>query len=182
MSGKSTFIKAINLNLIAAQVLNTSFTKSYIAPKLAIATSIEISDDLETATSYYMEEVEAIGHLIELSQLPNHQFLFTIDEVFKGTNTVERISAAKAILEFLNQKNHLILVSTHDLELTELLGQNYDLYYFQESIEEQLLSFDYTIKRGALKNKNAITILEISGYPPSIIQEARKIAERFEKG
>ncbi len=181
MSGKSTFIKAINLNLIAAQTINTSFTKAYTAPILGIATSIEISDDITSAKSYYMEEVETIGNLMELSNKPNSQFLFTIDEVFKGTNTIERISAAKAILSFLNQKQHLVLVSTHDIELTELLDEYYDLYYFQESIENQNLSFDYTLKQGALKKKNAIAILELAGYPPTVIQEAKSIANKFEK-
>lgn len=181
MSGKSTFIKAINLNLIAAQTINTSFTKAYTAPMLAIGTSIEISDDITSAKSYYMEEVETIGNLIERSSMPDSQFLFTIDEVFKGTNTIERISSAKAILSFLNQKNHLVLVSTHDIELTELLDEHYDLYYFQESIENQSLSFDYTLKQGALKNKNAIAILELAGYPSTVIEEAKNIADKFEK-
>ena len=181
MSGKSTFIKAINLNLITAQTINTSFTKGYNAPILAIATSIEISDDITSAKSYYMEEVETIGNLIELSKKPDGQYLFTIDEVFKGTNTIERISAAKAVLSFLNQKNHLVLVSTHDIELTELLDEYFDLYYFQESIENQSLSFDYTLKQGALKNKNAIAILELAGYPSTVIQEAKSIANKFEK-
>ena len=181
MSGKSTLIKAINLNLITAQTINTSFTKLYEAPILAIATSIEISDDITSAKSYYMEEVETIGNLIALSGQHNKQFLFTIDEVFKGTNTIERISAAKAVLSFLNQKNHLVLVSTHDIELTELLDEHFDLYYFQESIENQSLSFDYTLKQGALKNKNAIAILELAGYPDKVIQEAKTIATKFEK-
>ncbi len=181
MSGKSTFIKAINLNLIVSQTINTSFTKVYNAPILSIATSIEISDDITSAKSYYMEEVETIGNLIELSSKPDKQYLFTIDEVFKGTNTIERISAAKAVLSFLNQKNHLVLVSTHDIELTELLDEYFDLYYFQESIDNQSLSFDYTLKQGALKNKNAIAILELAGYPNTVIQEAKSIAVKFEK-
>ncbi len=181
MSGKSTFIKAINLNLIAAQTLNTSFAKEYTAPMLAIATSIEISDDISSAKSYYMEEVETIGNLIALSDKPDSQFIFTIDEVFKGTNTIERISAAKAILSFLNQKQHLVLVSTHDIELTELLDEQFDLYYFQESIENQSLSFDYTLKQGALKKKNAIAILELAGYPDKVIHEAKMIATKLEK-
>ena len=101
MSGKSTFIKAVNLNIIAAQVLHTSFTRSYTAPFFKIATSIRIQDDITEETSYYRAEVESIGNLIALSEQASPPFLFTIDEVFKGTNTIERISAAKAILEYL---------------------------------------------------------------------------------
>ena len=181
MSGKSTFIKAVNLNTIAAQTLNTSFTKNSSTPFFAIATSIRISDDIQEEKSYYMEEVFSIKSLMELSKNTEEQFLFTIDEVFKGTNTIERISAAKAILEYLNKHNHLVLVSTHDIELTQLLQEKFDLYYFQESVEGGQLSFDYTIKKGALKKKNAIKILEIADYPPEVIKEAQRLANQFEE-
>ena len=181
MSGKSTFIKAINLNIIAAQALNTSFSQYCRIPFFGLATSIRIGDDLMMDKSYYMEEVNAIGSLIELSEQQNIQLLFTIDEVFKGTNTIERVSAAKAILEYLNRGNHIVLVSTHDIELTQLLTQAYDLYYFQERIENETLSFDYQLRKGALEKKNAIKILEIAGYPTSIITEAKRLAEELEK-
>ena len=128
-----------------------------------------------------MEEVSTIGQLLDFSKNTDTPFLFTIDEVFKGTNTIERISAAKAILEYLNQGQHIILVSTHDIELTTLLAAGFDLYYFQESIEEDTLSFDYTLKKGALQKKNAIRILEIAGYPKEVITEAQQLSVQFEK-
>lgn len=181
MSGKSTFIKAINLNIIAAQAMNTSFSQYCRMPFFGLATSIRITDDLLMDKSYYMEEVNAIGNLIELSEQQNIQLLFTIDEVFKGTNTIERVSAAKAILEYLNRGHHMVLVSTHDIELTQLLTPAYDLYYFQERIENETLSFDYQLRKGALEKKNAIKILEIAGYPTSVISEAKRLAEQLEK-
>jgi len=181
MSGKSTFIRAVNLNAIAAQTLNTSFTKSYTAPFFALATSIRITDDLTDNKSYYMEEVNTIGQLLAFSKTEDAAFLFTIDEVFKGTNTIERISAAKAILGYLNKGQHIILVSTHDIELTTLLSEGFDLHYFQESIEAETLSFDYKLKKGALQKKNAIRILEIAGYPKEVIAEAQELSVHFEK-
>lgn len=180
MSGKSTFIRALNLNVIAAQTLNTVFAQSYTAPHFAIASSIRISDDLLDEKSYYMEEVNAIGELLEKAEKSKTPTLFTIDEVFKGTNTIERISAAKAILEHLNQGNHLVLVSTHDIELTQLLESGFQLHCFQEQIEDQQLSFDYKLRPGALTKRNAISILEIAGYPSSIIAEARRLSEELE--
>lgn len=182
MSGKSTFIKAINLNVISSQVLNTSLTKYYEAPILAIATSIRISDDITEDKSYYMEEVQSMGELIEHSKNETIQYLFTIDEVFKGTNTIERISAAKAILDYLNNdKKHLVLVSTHDIELTQLLENHYELHYFQEKIENETLSFDYKLRQGALEKRNAINILDLAGYPKEIIVEAKRLATEFER-
>lgn len=180
MSGKSTFIKAVSLNAIASQVLNTSFSKAYQAPVFALSTSIQISDNINESQSYYLEEVVSIGDMLEQTKRTEVQYLFVIDEVFKGTNTIERISAAKAILSYLNKENHFVLVSTHDIELTRLLEGSYDLYYFQECIENETLSFDYKLKQGALKNKNAIKILELAGYPESIVAEAKHIAETME--
>ncbi|MBX2875613.1 MAG: hypothetical protein KTR30_26080 [Saprospiraceae bacterium] len=180
MSGKSTFIRALNLNVIAAQTFNTVFAQSYTAPQFAIASSIRISDDLLDEKSYYMEEVNAIGELLQKAETSESPTLFTIDEVFKGTNTIERVSAAKAILEYLNQGKHLVLVSTHDIELTQLLESGFQLHCFQEQIEDQQLSFDYKLRPGALTKRNAISILEIAGYPSSIIAEARKLSEELE--
>ncbi len=176
MAGKSTFIKAINLNVISAQVLNTAFSSHYAAPPLSLMTSMTIKDKLNDSSSYYMEEVYSIGELINSSEETSKQYLFTIDEIFKGTNTIERISTAKAILQYLNKSKHIVLVSTHDIELTKLLQEGYDLYFFQESIHEQNLAFDYRLKKGALQKSNAIKILEIAGYPNSITQEAKELA------
>ena len=73
--------------------------------------------------------------------------LFVLDEIFKGTNTIERISGGKAILSFLNKANHVVLVSTHDIELTELLEKDhYKLYHFSEQIENENLFFDHKLK------------------------------------
>jgi len=181
MSGKSTFVKAINLNAIAAQTLNTSFTEKYVAPIFAIFSSIKIEDDIDSGRSYFLEEVASIGEMMEASNSETVQYLFTIDEVFKGTNTIERVSAAKAILSYLNKKNHLVLVSTHDIELTSFLQEEYDLYYFQESVANENLTFDYQLKQGELKEKNAIKILELAGYPKSVVEEAKILADKIEQ-
>ena len=104
--------------------------------------------------------------------------VFFLDEVFKGTNTVERIAAGKAILSFLAQSNNnLVFVSTHDIELADLLSGEYDLYHFTESIDADTIHFDYTLKPGYLYTKNAISILEINNYPEEIISEAKHISE-----
>lgn len=176
MAGKSTFIKALNLNALSSQVLNTSFSYHYSAPIWHLMTSMTIKDNLNDNSSYYMEEVNSIGQLIISSKRKDTLYLFTIDEIFKGTNTIERISTAKAILEFLNINNHMVLVSTHDIELTKLLSGGFDLHFFQESIANQSLSFDYILKKGTLEKSNAINILEIVGYPKSITDEAKKLA------
>lgn len=174
MSGKTTFIRTIAINSILAQTLNICFAKEFVAPFIKVYSSIRISDDLLDDTSYYLKEVLIIKELIEASN-DEHPCLFILDEIFKGTNTVERISGGKAILSFLNKKNHIVLVSTHDIELTDLLvKENYELFHFSEFIENEQLIFDHKLKEGKLKTRNAIKILELYKYPTKIIADARK--------
>lgn len=173
MSGKTTFIKTIALNSILAQTLNVCFAKEFASPFLKVYSSIKIADDLLEDTSYYLKEVLTIKELVEASK-STAPCLFVLDEIFKGTNTVERISGGKAILSFLNKSNHMVFVSTHDIELTELLEkESYDLHHFSESIDNNELYFDHKLKPGKLRTRNAIKILELYNYPVEIIEDAR---------
>ncbi len=173
-SGKTTFIRTIAINSILAQTLNICFAKEYSAPFMKVYSSVKITDDLLEDTSYYLKEVLTIKELIEASKDKN-PCLFVLDEIFKGTNTIERVSGGKAILSFLNKENHIVLVSTHDIELTELLEkENYELHHFSEIIENDELYFDHKLKTGKLKTRNAIKILELYKYPTEIITDARK--------
>jgi DNA mismatch repair ATPase MutS len=175
MSGKTTFIRTVAINSILAQTLNCCFAKSYNAPFYKIYSSIRITDDLLENTSYYLQEVLTVKELIDASN-DKSPCLFVLDEIFKGTNTIERISGGKAILSYLNKINHTVLVSTHDIELTALLEKdNYDLYHFSEQIENNNLFFDHKIKAGKLKTRNAIKILDLYKYPSEIIKEAKEI-------
>lgn len=179
MSGKTTFIRIIAVNSILAQTLHFCFADVYSAPFYKIYSSIRITDDLLKNTSYYLQEVLTIKELIDASNDKN-PCLFVLDEIFKGTNTVERISGGKAILSYLNKKQHTVFVSTHDIELTELLQkEEYELFHFSEHIENNELFFDHKIKMGKLKTRNAIKILELYKYPPEIIVDAKKIETTY---
>jgi DNA mismatch repair ATPase MutS len=178
MSGKTTFLRTVVLNSILAQSLYTCFADEYKTPFLKQFSSIRIDDDLFEGKSYYFEEVNIMASLIrEVESL--HQNIFILDEVFKGTNTIERIAAAKAILSYLNRNNNIVIVSTHDIELAEMLKQEFDLYHFSETIENNQLHFDHTIKAGKLTTRNAIRILELSDYPEVITQEANALSKLF---
>lgn len=179
MSGKTSFIRAIGLNIISGLSINTCFAKSMSFPLTRVHSAIRISDDLMNDKSYYFEEVLTIKEILQESQKPPKN-LFLLDELFKGTNTVERIAAGKAILSALS-KNNKVLVSTHDIELTDMLGDSYDLYHFSETVNGKNVGFDYKLKEGKLKNRNAIKILEINDYPKEIIQEAFATAKELDK-
>lgn len=176
MSGKSTFLRTVAVNSILAQSIYTCFADEFKSPLLQQFSSIHIEDDLLSGKSYYMKEVETISLMVE-EAATHHQKIFFLDEVFKGTNTVERVAAGKAVLSYLNQQNHFVIVATHDLELAKMLSTEFDLYHFTETIEDEQLHFDHKIKHGPLTSTNAIRILEIAEFPKEIILQARKISE-----
>lgn len=176
MSGKTTFIRTIGINCILAQTINTVLAKEMVMPKMDVYSAIRISDDLLDEKSYYMEEVLTIKEMIRMSE-NEQQGLFLLDELFKGTNTTERIAAGKAVLSYLNQNNNMVFASTHDLELTDHLSDSFNFYHFTEIIEHDALSFDYQLKDGKLIHTNAIRILEINEYPKQIIKEARELTK-----
>jgi DNA mismatch repair ATPase MutS len=174
MSGKTTFIRTVGINVLLAQTINTCFAKSFNLPQMRVFSAIRISDDLLNDKSYYFEEVSIIKNLIDESD-SSVTNLFLLDEIFKGTNTIERLSAGKAVLSYLvKSDNNVVFVSTHDMEFTELLSDTYDLYHFTELIQNDDIYFDYKLKSGAIYTTNAIRILEINKYPKKIIEEAQK--------
>ncbi|MGH1386634.1 MutS-related protein [Kordia sp.] len=179
MSGKTSFIRAIGLNVITGLTLNTSFAKSMSFPLMRIYSAIRISDDLMNDKSYYFEEVITIKEMI-LESEKNGINLFLLDELFKGTNTVERISAGKAVLSALAKNKNKVFVSTHDIELTDMLSEDYELYHFSEIVDDAKVAFDYKLKEGKLKNRNAIRILAMNEYPDSVISEAMEISKELD--
>ena len=173
MSGKTTFIRTIAINLLLAQTINTCFAKDLKLPQSRLFSAIRITDDLFNNKSYYFEEVLTIKDMVNES-LSGSNNVFFLDEIFKGTNTVERIAAGKAVLSYLAKSdNNIIFVSTHDIELADLLNNNYDLYHFTEVIQNEQIHFDYKLKQGNLSTKNAIRILEINNYPKEIVDDAK---------
>ncbi len=178
MSGKTTFLRMLAINSVLAQTICTCFADEFKTPVIKVHSSIRIDDNLFEGKSYYFEEVTIMGALIHEAK-QNWQNIFILDEVFKGTNTIERIAAAKAILSFLNKKNNIVFVSTHDVELAVMLAAEYELYHFAESIEDGQLSFGYTLKKGPSKKSNAIKILELYNFPTEIIEEAKAISQSF---
>ncbi len=171
MSGKTSFIRAIGLNFVAAKALHTCFARRFeMSTDRRISSAINLADNLMKGESFYLREVKTVKEFLE--QATSSPRLFLLDELFKGTNTAERIAISKAVLSYLAQGDHIVLASTHDLELTSLLADEYEFHYFTETVRDGQLLFDYQLKPGVLKERNAIRILEINGYPAEVIREA----------
>ena len=182
MSGKTTFIRAITINTLLAQTIHTSCARVYQAPPLKIFTSIDMSDDLGGHKSYFQAEALSVLNIVKNCPVSEPvKSLVIIDEIFRGTNTIDRIAAAKAVLSYLIANKNFVFVSTHDLELAELLGNEYAVYSFEEMAGDDRLVFDYKIKKGLLKNKNGIAVLQGLGYPPDIINDAYEVSRQLKE-
>lgn len=179
MSGKTTFIRTIGINVILGQAINTCFAKEFKVSRMKVHSAIRISDDLLENKSYYFEEVLTLKNLLQESQTAAGN-LFLLDELFKGTNTIERIASGKAILSYLNKNNNIVILSTHDLELAGFLKNSFDLYHFTEVISEGKMLFDYKIKPGNLTTTNAIRILSLNDYPQEVVDEATWLADQIQ--
>ncbi|MGG5507792.1 MULTISPECIES: MutS-related protein [unclassified Myroides] len=181
MSGKTTFIRTVALNLLLGQTLGFAFARSLLAPFCRLHTSIRIADDLLKQTSYYLKEVETIKSFLDQSAT-SHFNVFILDEILKGTNTAERIGASTAILRYLNNATNFVLVSTHDLELIQLLADSsYVSHYFSEIFDEQQqLYFDYTLKKGVPSTTNAIRLLQLYEYPDIIVEQALQLKRELQ--
>ncbi|MCX2452601.1 hypothetical protein OQX61_15090 [Pedobacter sp. PLR] len=174
MSGKTTFMRTIALNVIMAQTIYTVCATQYKASFFNVFTSIGIQDDILSGRSYYLEEICSIHAFIDQSKNTESRNLFVIDELFKGTNTLERIAGAKGVLEYLVKNKNMVMVATHDLELANLLSPEYSLFHFAEEVAHGGYVFDYKIKAGVLQTKNAIRLLELFGYPSVVINSANQ--------
>ena len=177
-SGKSTFIKTLAINAILAQTIFTSISKNYKASYFMIYSSMALRDNILSQESYYIVEIKSLKRILDRvnNQIP---MLCFIDEVLRGTNTLERIAASSRILSSLSRKNTLVFAATHDIELTHILEADYSNYHFQEYIEKNEILFDYKLYQGKAISKNAIKLLNMMGYPKSIIESAESAAEEF---
>lgn len=177
-SGKSTFIKTLAINTIFSQTIYTSLSKSYKASFFQVYSSMALRDNILTNESYYIVEIKSLKRILDRVN-PEVPTLCFVDEVLRGTNTLERIAASSRILESLAKKNTLVFAATHDIELTHILENYYANYHFQEQILEHKIIFDYKLYQGKAISRNAIKLLGILGYPEEIIKSAENAADDF---
>jgi len=177
-SGKSTFLKTVAMNAILAQTIYTCLARKYTGEFFRIYTSMALRDDLGSGESYYMVEIRSLKRIIDAGESGNRILCF-VDEVLRGTNTVERIAASTQILKSFAKKDTLCFAATHDIELTSLLAGEYENYHFEEEVAEGDVLFNYELKEGRARTRNAIKLLSVMGYEKEIIQKAEEMAERF---
>jgi len=179
-SGKSTFLKTVAINAVLAQSIHTVCADSYSADNFRIYSSLTLKDNIFDGDSYYMAEIKSIKRIMDAYAAEGAPVLAFVDEVLRGTNTIERISASSVILQQLSLGNGFCFAATHDLELTEILKNYFENVHFEESLENNDIVFPYRLQKGKATTRNAIALLSIMGYDSVITSNAQNQAQRFE--
>ena len=179
-SGKSTFIKTLAINAILAQTIDTVMAEEYRASFFQVASSMALRDDIFSKASYYIVEIKSLKRIADRIGSGTPMLCF-VDEVLRGTNTLERIAASAEILSDFASKNAICFAATHDIELTHILESRYSNYHFQEYVEDDQVLFDYKLYEGRAVSKNAIRLLKMLGYADRITERAEERARHFEQ-
>ena len=183
-SGKSTFLKAVAVNILLAQTIHTVYANYYEGAFVRLYSSMSLRDNLLSGESYYMAEIKALKRILDASKKEAEPPVFCfVDEVLRGTNTIERIAASSKILKTLTSERSLCFAATHDVELTYILESIYTNYHFEEEVRKEDIYFSYELHKGRAMTRNAIKLLKIMGYENNLVQEAEELASHFiEKG
>lgn len=178
-SGKSTFLKTVAMNVILAQGIHTAYANEYKAEKMDIYSSMALRDNIVSGDSYFMVEIKSIKRILDAVGSSERKVICFVDEVLRGTNTVERIAASTHILYGLQKAKTLCFAATHDIELAMLLEEFYENYHFEETILDDDVKFSYMLCQGKAGSRNAIKLLKVLGYDKEIIQNAENMAVHF---
>jgi DNA mismatch repair ATPase MutS len=165
MSGKTTFLRTLGVNLVLAQCGAPVNARHFSFRPMAILSSIRVGDSLQENTSYFMAELKKLHRIIEVLQT-GQPALVLIDEILRGTNSDDKTHGSEQFIRKLINFNCLTLFATHDLSLSvlenELTGRVSN-YCFESIISQGELLFDYSLQRGVARNKNASFLMEKMG-------------------
>ncbi len=174
-SGKSTFTKAMAISAITAQTLGLAFAKAFAMPRARVLSSMAVRDDVLRGESYFVAEVRSLKRISDAATGDGAALCF-IDEILRGTNTVERLAASEALLNHLGAEKLLVMAATHDLELTRKLA-GYRNVHFREKLTGDGMVFTYKLMEGPSDTRNAIALMRQMGFPERIVSEAEGLAK-----
>ena len=158
MSGKTTFMRTLAINETLFNAGGIVCAKKYSAPRLKILTSLRANDMLNEGISTFYAEILRMKEMMKYYK--EERCLILVDEIFKGTNTHDRVSASASVIKKLLDSNSIFIISTHDFELAKEDGILN--YHFNEKYIDDKITFDYKIKSGASDTTNAIYLLKMA--------------------
>ncbi|MHA3771341.1 MutS family DNA mismatch repair protein [Verrucomicrobiota bacterium sgz303538] len=167
MSGKSTFLRTVGVNLVLAYAGAPVCARSLGCAYMSLNTSMRVTDDLGAGVSSFYAELLRVKTIIEASRI--EPVFWLIDEIFRGTNSRDRIAGAREVLKELSAMNAIGLVSTHDLELSQLAQdapERFRNYHFSEQYTESDIVFDHRLKPGESQTTNAVYLMKHLGIIP----------------
>jgi DNA mismatch repair ATPase MutS len=168
MSGKSSFLKAVGVNLCLAYAGGPVNAESFHTDLFRVFTCIKINDSIVDGFSFFYAEVRRLKALLDELQ-ENHPFplLFLIDEIFKGTNNRERLVGSRSYIRSLIGRKGAGLIATHDLDLIKLADRFPDIInsHFREEVIDGKMVFDYKLRPGPCPTTNALKIMQMEGLP-----------------
>lgn len=165
MSGKSTFMRTIGINIILAYAGAPVCADKFNCPIIGLYTCMKISDNLKEGISSFYAEILKIRKIVETSK-EGKPILFLLDEIFKGTNSKDRHTGAKVLIKQLSKKGNIGFVSTHDIELGEMEKESDSRvknYHFSEYYVDNKICFDYKLKTGVSNTRNAVYLMKLAG-------------------
>ena len=155
MSGKTSFMRTIGINLVLAYIGTFVNAQEFTCPIMKIFTSINVKDDIKKGISTFYGELKRIKNILDHDKEKEIPLIIFIDEIFKGTNYNDRIFGAKEVLKKLASLNCIVFLTTHDFELCEIKEKKINNYHFEEFYKENKIYFDYKIKQGKCNTTNA---------------------------
>jgi DNA mismatch repair ATPase MutS len=165
MSGKSTLLRSMGLAAVMAYAGAPVAAKSLRLARMAVGTSIRVSDSLESGVSHFYAEVRKLKAVVDATDGPL-PVLFLLDEILHGTNSRERQIGARWILAEMLARGACGAVSTHDMELCRLpddLMTRVTQVHFRESVQNDQMTFDYKLREGAVTAGNALRVMQLAG-------------------
>ena len=173
MSGKSTLLRSVGVNIVLAQMGSVVCAKTFSLPPLHIETSMRIADSLADGVSFFMAELKRLKAIVDTAKKHDadnpKRMLFLLDEILQGTNSRERQIAVSRVVRKLIDGNAIGAISTHDLDLatTDDLATACQTVHFAEQFEEvdgvRVMTFDYQMRQGIAETTNALKLLEMVG-------------------
>lgn len=163
MAGKSTFLRAVALQIVMANMGLPVLGKNVKYAPVRLLTSMRSSDSLADETSYFYAELKRLKYIVE--ELEKDDCFVVLDEILKGTNSVDKAEGSKKFVERLVRNGSTGMVATHDLSLCTLADElpEVENRYFDAQIVNEELFFDYKFKEGVCQNMNASFLLKNMG-------------------
>ncbi|HVX25851.1 MAG TPA: hypothetical protein VHB70_05895 [Parafilimonas sp.] len=171
MAGKSTFLRSLGINMILAYAGSCVCAKSFTVSVATLMSSMRIEDNLAENTSTFYAELKKLKSIIDAVNERQEIFIL-LDEILRGTNSIDRHTGSKALIEQLIKKNAVAIIATHDIELSKLendFSSSIKNYHFDVQVNNEKLFFDYKLKEGICRSMNASILMKQIGIemPPS---------------